>query len=1337
MKIFVIFILALSGVANATTYYVSYSLGSDGNSGTSAAAAWQTIGHVNAQTFQPGDSILFRRGDVWNESLIPPSSGASGNPITFDAYGSGAAPNFTGWYAMPSSGWTNVTGNAWKAQLPGTFTTVNFCLFGSIWGQKVAVGTSNLTAEWDFYMANGYLYVYSVGNPANYYAGSIVPMAMSNVPVINVNGKSWLTFQHILVNWFDDFGVYVQGASDHLVFANMEADSMIPEGTQPLGFYVNESAPGPGDIKIYNAEAHMNYDGFRVDGSATAITMVNDKAYANRDGALVDNSGAVTYSYCHFYASSLAVAGSTDVEYGGTAPTAGVGNIPADTPPAVQAWERYPARVTLTVDDAGMTPGADTYYEGTVVPIADTAGVPVGAAITVGYPLAQTLVSEFQGWINQGRDVASHSISHTYYTNTNALTIQYTGIGTAASLTIGGSPLTLTISVTGASDGVSCSLAQSWTPTACGTVLELMNTLNATGKFTATLPPPPCQGPYGTGCSAYTAAALLAQDLASVSGQDVKTSAYTMQLNVTQLTTDEITLSRQWMTQNLTGLPPTPVYVYPGGYETSAMQGIAAGVPYTGARGALKEDLGVKDTYASGFDVENVTSFGVNPSWMGLTAGALNQKVQALVWKEMVWGVPWGIFWHYNATTQAGELSATEVTNLIADLQAGGATVQKNTDLVNWILSGTLSTGTGTTDGNFYYKSAANSAYTPNGGVDFRPTGASPVVDAGENLGTTYAIDINGVNQNSYGSGWEIGAHVYAPYAAYGQTAAPAGTHFAIGGASGPNYSLARTDLNTVTLGAVPPQMGPNACVAGSLNTCGNLTGAGTGITDPNFGTQVARLTDTTTGYPANNYQTHEVTSSGSGDENRWNCHSTMITTDDSGSRTFPMNFVDTGTSMHATRMYTSDPNWSSTGGFFVNTTTFWGHCGNPNVLYSLGNGQAGTAGAMGTILGHWDFTNQAVTPTFVQDYDFSSSANCLGSGFAVTWTANGGDDQSDNDFGFGFSDSGGQGGAGAVYVAVYRKGSGCRVLNLNTLTVTGDWGATGAIVGSGCTGGKIHNVKMFKAGGASGAIIVVYASPCGSPSQAAYVWAYNGLSFNALCTSECSGHWTEGLMDWANNTGNGVPNWFDLRPYTEPGSPVGIVPAVPSGGIESGMDSHWGWNSLNDSNPFFGSTTTLGYAVSKAWANEIVGINPAGTGNLLRFANTYNTGSNVDFSTQEAIGSVSQDGKYYLFTSDWMGTLGGVTGTGGSGTAACIPGGPKWDATTNYAANAVIVPTSGQGNSGGYSYQASAAGTSGSTAPASWSATVGGTTTDGTMTWTNLGVRNCRGDVFVVRLSQ
>jgi hypothetical protein len=834
----------------ATTYFVSSSTGNDGNSGTSTSTAWKTIAHVNAQTFQPGDSILFKRGDVWNESLIPPSSGSPGNAIAFDAYGTGPAPNLTGYYAVPTSAWVPVSGNAWKAPLPATYSTINFCLFGSIWGQKVSAVSSNLTAKWDFYFANGYVYVYSVGTPAIFYNEPIVPMAASNVPLISINGQSWLTFQHFLLNWFDQYGAYVEGTSDHLVFANMEADSMIPQGTQPLGFYVNESAPGPGDIKIYNAEAHLNYDGFRFDGVATAISMVNDKGYANRDGALVDNTGAVTYSYCHFYASSLAVAGSTDVEWtSGSGPTAGAGNVAADTPPAVQVWQRYPAEITLTVDDAGMTPGADAYYAGTVLPVADAAGVPVGAAITVGYPLANTLISEFQGWINAGRDVTSHSISHTYYTNTDALDIQYTGSGSAASLSISGK--TLTITVTGASDSVSYNLAQGQPQ---GTMLGLAEALAATGKYTYSFLTP-CQGPYGTGCSAYTAAALLAQDLADVSGQDVKPSIYHMQLDVTRLTTDEITLSRQWMTANLTGLPSTPVYVYPGGYETTTMQGIAEGVPYVGARGALKEDLGVKDTYADGFNVQNVTSFGVNPSWMGIAPASLNQKIEALVWKEQVWGVPWGIFWHLNELTQTDPVGGTEITDLIQDFKNAGATIQTNTGLVNWLLAGTQETGT---DGNAYYKIAAANSFPAGGGLDFRPTQNSPVVDAGQNLGTAYAIDINGVNQNNYGTGWEIGAHAYVGYAVYGEGDAAA--YFKLGentagDCGAPFYSCALTSNAAVDVLAAP--------------SLGSVVSNDALVTDAMISNvQMFRVTDGTTQSGANANFTYNICCGGSADDN-------------------------------------------------------------------------------------------------------------------------------------------------------------------------------------------------------------------------------------------------------------------------------------------------------------------------------------------------------------------------------------------------------------------------------------------------------------------------------------
>ena len=73
-------------------------------------------------------------------------------------------------------------------------------------------------------------------------------------------------------------------------------------------------------------------------------------------------------------------------------------------------------------------------------------------------------------------------MSHTYYTNTDALDIQYTGTGTAATMSISGKALTIT--VTGAADSVSYNLAQGQTQ---GTIMALQLALNATGKFTATV----------------------------------------------------------------------------------------------------------------------------------------------------------------------------------------------------------------------------------------------------------------------------------------------------------------------------------------------------------------------------------------------------------------------------------------------------------------------------------------------------------------------------------------------------------------------------------------------------------------------------------------------------------------------------------------------------------------------------------------------------------------------------------------------------------------------------------------------------------------------------------
>ncbi len=1178
-KLIVFAFLVWGSLASATTYYVSSSTGNDANGGTSSSTPWQTIAHVNAQTFLPGDSILFKRGDVWNESLTPGSSGSSGNPITFDAYGTGAAPNLTGYYAVPSTAWVLVTGNAWKAPVPATYTTINFCLFGSVWGQKVTAVSSNLTAQWDFYLASGYVYVYSVGNPATYYNEPIVPMALSNVPVINVNGRSWLTFQHFLVNWFDQYGVYVQGASDHLVFANMEADSMIPQGTQPLGFYVNESTPGPGDIKIYNDEAHLNYDGFRFDGAATAITMVNDKGYANRDGALVDNTGAVTYSYCHFYASSLAVAGSTDVEWtSGSGPITGAGNVAADTAPAVQVYERYPAEVTLTVDDAGMTPGADTYYASTVLPLADAASVPVGAAITVGYPLAGTLVSEFQGWINAGRDVTSHSMSHTYYTNTDALEIQYTGSGTAATLSI--SSKTLTITVTGASDSVSYNLAQGQ---AQGTIQAVRQALVATGKFTAT-ETTPCQGPYGTGCSAYTEAALLAQDLADVSGQDVKTSIYHMQLDVTRLTTDEITLSRQWMTTNLTGLPATPVYVYPGGYETTTMQGITEGVPYTGARGALKEDLGVFDTYSDGFNAQNITSFGVNPSWQGLTAASLNQKIQALVWKESVWGVPWGIFWHLN------ELSSTEITNLIQDFKTSGATIQTNTGLVNWLHGGTQESGT---DGSYYYKLPATSMT-----LDFRPTRNSPVVDAGENLGAAYALDINGVNQNSYGSGWEIGAHVYVGYATYGEN--QPGSYFTVGagtpGCGPPLYACTITGDAAVDVVQAP--------------SLGGLTSNNARITDTMIANaSMSGVTDGTTQTGSNANFEYAVPCGGSADNNIASLQDNFFLVGDSGGNYF-VRYLNPGGN-NSLPLY---PNLDTARGNLVV------HCGEfsyTNDLFFYDHGPSSGPEIIEYNLAGYNspsITNPGALPTQTILANYAPIISAASGGGSTTWTTLGGMNRLDNvnSLSFitadAFSTTGGQD-TGCLAIAATMDAI-APVLNndlyyvYNTCTgvVTGyTWsGSTWAptTIGTVAMDDRycVHNFKYH--GGAYATVSSNRGGSCGSivtgNGSSYYFWLL-GTSTVIPCVA-CTGHETEyqaSFIGADNNTS--VGNNFQQIAYATAGA--GIVNT--SGTTMTFVGSGIGPNSSMTGKIAINGTS---YAISSCTSSACTLASSAGTQTGVRY---------------------------------------------------------------------------------------------------------------------------------------
>lgn len=71
-----------------TDYFLDATGGRDSASGTSPRNAWRTLAKANATTFRPGDRLLLKAGEEWQDGqLWPKGSGSAGRPITISAYG--------------------------------------------------------------------------------------------------------------------------------------------------------------------------------------------------------------------------------------------------------------------------------------------------------------------------------------------------------------------------------------------------------------------------------------------------------------------------------------------------------------------------------------------------------------------------------------------------------------------------------------------------------------------------------------------------------------------------------------------------------------------------------------------------------------------------------------------------------------------------------------------------------------------------------------------------------------------------------------------------------------------------------------------------------------------------------------------------------------------------------------------------------------------------------------------------------------------------------------------------------------------------------------------------
>ena len=82
--------------AEAATFYVSQSSGNDSWTGqaenpSGTAGPWKTLARASIK-YAPGDRILLKCGDTWNEEFRPKGTGTAAKPIVIGSYGKGRKP---------------------------------------------------------------------------------------------------------------------------------------------------------------------------------------------------------------------------------------------------------------------------------------------------------------------------------------------------------------------------------------------------------------------------------------------------------------------------------------------------------------------------------------------------------------------------------------------------------------------------------------------------------------------------------------------------------------------------------------------------------------------------------------------------------------------------------------------------------------------------------------------------------------------------------------------------------------------------------------------------------------------------------------------------------------------------------------------------------------------------------------------------------------------------------------------------------------------------------------------------------------------------------------------
>jgi hypothetical protein len=412
-------------------------------------------------------------------------------------------------------------------------------------------------------------------------------------------------------------------------------------------------------------------------------------------------------------------------------------------------------------------------------------------------------------------------------------------------------------------------------------------------------------------------------------------------------------------------------------------------------------------------------------------------------------------------------------------------------------------------------------------------------------------------------------------------------------GTCGPPEYCARTDRRTEPYPEKPPALGP----AGSI------------IADPTFGSRIVRVTD---GGSDPKQAGRPLFTPSSAEQVSWNKDSTMFYVTTSGG-SFLLYGFDPAT---MTVRPAKSPNlgWGAEPQFSYRQA---------NILYGMSHRDVAFE--------QYDTSSGKVTQ--INDPSKCIKVGPRDSGHSVTVDAD------DNRF---MTTLGPQQDENYL-VYIYDRSQGCRWYNPQTGEIGGQWGPKGII--SVPDRFPIHNARMAK----SGKFVYVTRGDGGSVGHRWVVWEIDTLNVS-VCSGGCTGHHVLGYSHIMGSSGMTHPMDTVSRPLNHLEKASTIITGLETTSKAEWFDSHFSWNNVdpNDSAPVCFSTylpnnpDTPGAAphVAGPWENEIDCAETDGKASKVwRFAHTYSTARNGFWSTPR--GNVSQDGRFFMFTSDWEDQLG------------------------------------------------------------------------------------------------